>query len=179
MWGKLSCPRTSYSRPFTCQHKLNYRPLATLCSIVNTLSRGHEMHLIRISFFFCFLKDVLTFALMVNGDHVVLYILIPKLAFKYRAVLFCSSPLALSRCYRGISATQHLVAWRQQMFSLYVIVIMYAKLIWHHLAINKQNPSIHPSIFYTRLISVSRVARGLEPIPAVIGRKAGYTLDRS
>jgi len=35
---------------------------------------------------------------------------------------------------------------------------------------------IHPSIFYTRLIQF-RI--GLEPIPAVIGREAGYTLDRS
>ena len=35
---------------------------------------------------------------------------------------------------------------------------------------------IYPSIFYTRLIRQS--GRG-EPIPAVIGREAGYTLDRS
>ena len=40
-------------------------------------------------------------------------------------------------------------------------------------------PSNHPSIhFLYRLIRWSGRG-GLEPIPAVIGRKAGYTLDRS
>jgi len=37
---------------------------------------------------------------------------------------------------------------------------------------------IHPSVFCARLIQL-RAAMGLEPIPAVIGREAGYTLDRS
>jgi len=34
-----------------------------------------------------------------------------------------------------------------------------------------------PSIFYTRLIQF-RVAGGVEPIPAVIGKKVAYTMDR-
>ena len=38
---------------------------------------------------------------------------------------------------------------------------------------------IHPSIFYTRLIRRSGRGGGLEPIPAVIAREAGYTLDRT
>jgi len=37
--------------------------------------------------------------------------------------------------------------------------------------------SIDPSILYTRLIRRSG-RRGLEPIPAIIGREAGYTLNR-
>ena len=37
--------------------------------------------------------------------------------------------------------------------------------------------SIHP--FSIPASSVARVVGGLEPIPAVIGREAGYTLDRS
>ena len=48
-----------------------------------------------------------------------------------------------------------------------------------HLHTNMLNiiiTSIHPSIFYTRLIRRSGRG-GLEPIPAVMGRKAGYTLD--
>ena len=43
--------------------------------------------------------------------------------------------------------------------------------------IRNVHPSIHPS-FYTRLIQF-RVLGGLEPIPAVIRREAGFTLDRS
>ena len=38
-------------------------------------------------------------------------------------------------------------------------------------------PSIH--FLYPKRVSVGRVAGGLESIPAVIGREAGYTLDRS
>ena len=38
---------------------------------------------------------------------------------------------------------------------------------------------IHPFIHFLYRQSVGRVSRGLEPIPAIIGRKAGYTLDRS
>ena len=36
--------------------------------------------------------------------------------------------------------------------------------------------SIHPSIFYTRLIQF-RIVGGLEPNPTVIWGEAGYTLD--
>ena len=42
----------------------------------------------------------------------------------------------------------------------------------------QKGAEVHPSIFYTRLIQF-RAAGGLEPIPAVIGREARYTLDRS
>jgi len=38
---------------------------------------------------------------------------------------------------------------------------------------------IYPSIHFLYRQSVGRVVGGLEPIPAIIGRKAGYTLDRS
>ena len=38
-------------------------------------------------------------------------------------------------------------------------------------------PSIHP--FSIPAYSISRVAVGLEPIPAVVRREVGYTLDRS
>ena len=38
-------------------------------------------------------------------------------------------------------------------------------------------PLIHP--FSIPAKAVGRVAGGLEPIPMVIGREAGYTLDRS
>ena len=37
-------------------------------------------------------------------------------------------------------------------------------------------PSIHPSIFYNRL-NQFRVVGELEPIPAVTGQKARYTVD--
>ena len=40
------------------------------------------------------------------------------------------------------------------------------------------NLSIYLSIFYTSLIQF-RFVGGLEPIPAAIGREAGYTLERS
>jgi len=45
--------------------------------------------------------------------------------------------------------------------------------------LNKQYAIISPSIHFLYRQSVGRVAGGLEPIPAIIGRKAGYTLDRS
>jgi len=38
--------------------------------------------------------------------------------------------------------------------------------------------SIHSSIFYIRLIQL-KDPEGLEPLPAIIGREAGYTLDAS
>jgi len=38
--------------------------------------------------------------------------------------------------------------------------------------------TLHPSVFHTCFIQF-RVAGGLEPTPAVTGREAGYSLDRS
>ena len=55
---------------------------------------------------------------------------------------------------------------------------------WHKNVLDQKPPLpfvvlfIHPSIFYTCFIQL-RVVGGLEPIPAVTGWEAGYTLDRS
>ena len=97
---------------------------------------------------------------------------------EYLGVLHCSlaNPLADDLTHRINYMDRNLRIWviyRWLLSSWVRVCVCVCPLVNVTEGVRKSNP-IHPSIHF-----LPRVAGGLEPIPAIFGREAGYTLDRS